>query len=174
MSLIQDNPYPVIAQINGIATAAGCQLVASCDLAVASEKSQFATPGVNIGLFCSTPGVALARAVPRKVAMEMLLTGHPISSQEALKHGLLSKVVSEESLEDEVNKLAAKICSTSQPVIAMGKACFYFQVAKSRDEAYSHAESVMVENLQTPDGQEGIKAFLEKRKPVWSHQTDCH
>ncbi|XP_031550888.1 enoyl-CoA hydratase domain-containing protein 3, mitochondrial-like [Actinia tenebrosa] len=174
MTLIQDIPYPVIAQVNGLATAAGCQLVASCDIAVASEKSQFATPGVNIGLFCSTPGVALSRAVPRKVAMEMLLTGHPISSQEALIHGLLSKVVAEDSLGDEVNKIATKICETSQPVVAIGKGCFYSQVAMNRDDAYSQAGAVMVENLKLSDGKEGIKAFLEKRKPIWSHKTDCH
>ncbi|KAJ7361909.1 Enoyl-CoA hydratase domain-containing protein 3, mitochondrial [Desmophyllum pertusum] len=130
MKLVQDSSVPVIAQVNGLATAAGCQLVASCDIAVASIKSQFATPGVNIGLFCSTPGVALARAVPRKVALEMLFTGNPINAEEALKYGLLSKVVSEDKLEGEVNAIADKITSLSQPVVALGKTCFYSQTTK--------------------------------------------
>ncbi|KAL9963167.1 hypothetical protein ACROYT_G032342 [Oculina patagonica] len=173
MKLVEDIPVPVIAQVNGLATAAGCQLVASCDIAVATTKSQFATPGVNIGLFCSTPGVALARAVPRKVALEMLFTGNPISAEEALKFGLLSKVVPEDKLEEEVNAIANKIVSMSQPVLAMGKTCFYSQTTKGRDQAYAEAEAVMVENLKLHDGQEGIKAFLQKRKPSWTHTTDC-
>ncbi|XP_001624377.2 enoyl-CoA hydratase domain-containing protein 3, mitochondrial [Nematostella vectensis] len=173
MSLIQDLPIPVVAQVNGLATAAGCQLVASCDVAVASDKSQFATPGVNIGLFCSTPGVALARAVPRKVAMEMLLTGRPITAEEALRHGLVSRVVPEDQLENEVNRISSKIAEVSRPVVAMGKACFYSQVAKTRDQAYKYAENVMIENLKMEDGKEGIKAFVEKRKPVWTHKGDC-
>ncbi|XP_074606151.1 enoyl-CoA hydratase domain-containing protein 3, mitochondrial-like isoform X2 [Acropora palmata] len=169
-----DIPVPVIAQVNGLATAAGCQLVASCDIAVASTKSQFATPGVNIGLFCSTPGVALARAVPRKIALEMLFTGNPITAEEALKHGLLSKAVPEEKLEEEVNLIAEKIVSLSQPVVAMGKSCFYSHVTKTRDQAYVVAESAMVENLELYDGQEGINAFIEKRKPTWKNISDCH
>ncbi|EDO32277.1 predicted protein [Nematostella vectensis] len=173
MSLIQDLPIPVVAQVNGLATAAGCQLVASCDVAVASDKSQFATPGVNIGLFCSTPGVALARAVPRKVAMEMLLTGRPITAGEALRHGLVSRVVPEDQLENEVNRISSKIAEVSRPVVAMGKACFYSQVAQTRDQAYKYAENVMIENLKMEDGKEGIKAFVEKRKPVWTHKGDC-
>ncbi|XP_074606150.1 enoyl-CoA hydratase domain-containing protein 3, mitochondrial-like isoform X1 [Acropora palmata] len=174
MTLVQDIPVPVIAQVNGLATAAGCQLVASCDIAVASTKSQFATPGVNIGLFCSTPGVALARAVPRKIALEMLFTGNPITAEEALKHGLLSKAVPEEKLEEEVNLIAEKIVSLSQPVVAMGKSCFYSHVTKTRDQAYVVAESAMVENLELYDGQEGINAFIEKRKPTWKNISDCH
>lgn len=174
MTLVQDIPVPVIAQVNGLATAAGCQLVASCDIAVASTKSQFATPGVNIGLFCSTPGVALARAVPRKIALEMLFTGNPITAEEALKHGLLSKAVPEEKLEEEVNSIAEKIVSLSQPVLAMGKSCFYSHVTKTRDQAYVVAESAMVENLELYDGQEGINAFIEKRKPTWKNISDCH
>ncbi|XP_044181592.1 enoyl-CoA hydratase domain-containing protein 3, mitochondrial-like isoform X1 [Acropora millepora] len=174
MTLVQDIPVPVIAQVNGLATAAGCQLVASCDIAVASTKSQFATPGVNIGLFCSTPGVALARAVPRKIALEMLFTGNPITAEEALKHGLLSKAVPEEKLEEEVNLIAEKIVSLSQPVVAMGKSCFYSQVTKTRDQAYNEAESTMVENLELYDGQEGINAFIQKRKPTWKNISDCH
>ncbi|RMX48091.1 hypothetical protein pdam_00002651 [Pocillopora damicornis] len=169
MTLVQDISVPVIAQVNGLATAAGCQLVASCDIAVASSNSQFATPGVNIGLFCSTPGVALARAVPRKVALEMLFTGNPISADDALKSGLLSKVVPEEKLEEEVNAIATKIASLSQPVVAMGKSCFYSQTMRGRDQAYEEAEAVMVENLKLRDGQEGIKAFLQKKKPSWTH-----
>lgn len=159
---------------SGLATAAGCQLVASCDIAVASTKSQFATPGVNIGLFCSTPGVALARAVPRKIALEMLFTGNPITAEEALKHGLLSKAVPEEKLEEEVNLIAEKIVSLSQPVVAMGKSCFYSHVTNTRDQAYVVAESAMVENLELYDGQEGINAFIEKRKPTWKNISDCH
>ncbi|XP_028810138.1 enoyl-CoA hydratase domain-containing protein 3, mitochondrial [Denticeps clupeoides] len=172
MTLIQDIPVPVIAMVNGVAAAAGCQLVASCDIAVASEKSTFATPGVNVGLFCSTPGVALGRAVPRKVAMEMLFTGHPISAHDALRHGLVSKVVSEEQLESETLAMARRICETSRPVVALGKAAFQRQMAQSRDAAYATATQVMVDNLALVDGQEGIRAFIEKRKPAWTNGTD--
>ncbi|XP_038051685.1 enoyl-CoA hydratase domain-containing protein 3, mitochondrial-like isoform X2 [Patiria miniata] len=172
MMLVQDMPVPVIAQVQGLATAAGCQLVASCDIAVASENARFATPGVNIGLFCSTPGVALGRAVPRKLAMEMLFTGEPISADVALKHGLVSKVVPHDSLEEETNKLTDKICTASRSVIALGKACFNSQMKKTRAEAYGQASEVMVQNLGLVDGQEGIQAFIEKRKPVWTHNFD--
>ncbi|KAI2665642.1 Enoyl-CoA hydratase domain-containing protein 3, mitochondrial [Labeo rohita] len=172
MTLIQDIPVPVIAMVNGIATAAGCQLVASCDIAVASDKSSFATPGVNVGLFCSTPGVAIGRAVPRKVAMEMLFTGHPISAQDALLHGLVSKVVCEEQLEEETLAIARRVCECSRPVVALGKAVFHRQMAQGRDAAYASAATAMVENLTLQDGQEGIRAFLEKRKPVWSNSTE--
>lgn len=170
MRLIQDLPVPVIAMVNGVATAAGCQLVASCDIAVASEKSTFATPGVNVGLFCSTPAVAIGRAVPRKVAMEMLFTGAPISAHDALLHGLVSKVVPESRLEEETLAIAQRICQSSQPVVALGKATFYRQMAQGRDAAYATASGVMVDNLALSDGQEGIRAFIEKRKPVWSHE----
>ncbi|KAK6482566.1 enoyl-CoA hydratase domain-containing protein 3 [Huso huso] len=172
MTLIQDIPVPVIAKVNGMATAAGCQLVASCDIAVASEKSMFATPGVNIGLFCSTPAVAIGRAVPRKVALEMLFTGAPISAQDALLHGLVSKVVLEEKLEEETLKIAQKICDTSRPVVSLGKAMFYRQMAQGRNTAYRMASQAMVDNLALKDGQEGIKSFIEKRQPVWTHTTD--
>uniref|UniRef100_A0A8C7Z4W6 Enoyl-CoA hydratase domain-containing protein 3, mitochondrial n=1 Tax=Oryzias sinensis TaxID=183150 RepID=A0A8C7Z4W6_9TELE len=172
MTLIQDVPVPVIAMVNGVATAAGCQLVASCDIAMATEKSSFATPGVNIGLFCSTPAVAIGRAVPRKVAMEMLFTGSPISAQEALLHGLISKVVPEERLEEETLAIAQRVCRASRPVVALGKATFQRQMAQGRDAAYATASKVMVDNLALRDGQEGIRAFLEKRKPVWSHKTE--
>ncbi|XP_074656331.1 enoyl-CoA hydratase domain-containing protein 3, mitochondrial-like isoform X2 [Tubulanus polymorphus] len=169
MKLVQDVTVPVIAQVRGLATAAGCQLVASCDLAVVSESAQFATPGVNIGLFCSTPGVAIARAVPRKVAMEMLLTGTPITAQEALIHGLVNKVVPNDRLDAETMKIADRICETSRMVVALGKATFYSQVGLDRESAYRTAEQVMVSNLSLKDGQEGIKAFLEKRPPNWTH-----
>ncbi|XP_051976705.1 enoyl-CoA hydratase domain-containing protein 3, mitochondrial [Xyrauchen texanus] len=172
MTLIQDIPVPVIAMVNGVATAAGCQLVASCDIAVATDKSTFATPGVNVGLFCSTPGVAIGRAVPRKVAMEMLFTGRPISAQDALLHGLISKVVSEEQLEEETLAIARRVCESSRPVVALGKAMFYRQMAQGRDAAYASASAAMVENLALRDGQEGIRAFLEKRRPVWTNSIE--
>ncbi|KAM9029243.1 enoyl-CoA hydratase domain-containing protein 3, mitochondrial isoform 1-T1 [Ara ararauna] len=172
MTLIQKLPVPVIAKVNGLATAAGCQLVASCDIAVASEKSQFATPGVNIGLFCSTPAVALGRSLPRKVALEMLFTGEPLSAQEALMHGLVSKVVPEDKLEEETMKISQKICESSKSVLALGKATFYRQIAQDLDTAYKMTTQVMVDNLTLRDGQEGIEAFIQKRKPVWSHSQD--
>uniref|UniRef100_A0A1A8IXY9 Enoyl-CoA hydratase domain-containing protein 3, mitochondrial n=2 Tax=Nothobranchius kuhntae TaxID=321403 RepID=A0A1A8IXY9_NOTKU len=171
MTLIQDVPVPVIAMVNGVATAAGCQLVASCDIVVATDKSTFATPGVNVGLFCSTPAVAIGRAVPRKVAMEMLFTGSPISAHDALLHGLISKVVPEERLEEETLAIAQRICRTSRPVVALGKATFQRQMAQGRDAAYATASKVMVDNLAMRDGQEGIRAFIEKRRPVWSHEA---
>ncbi|XP_040885644.1 enoyl-CoA hydratase domain-containing protein 3, mitochondrial [Toxotes jaculatrix] len=172
MTLIQDIPVPVVAMVNGVATAAGCQLVASCDIAVATEKSTFATPGVNVGLFCSTPAVAIGRAVPRKVAMEMLFTGTPISARDALLHGLISKVVPEERLEEETLAIAQRVCQASRPVVALGKATFQRQMAQGRDAAYATASKVMVDNLALRDGQEGIQAFIEKRKPVWSHKAE--
>ncbi|XP_075765406.1 enoyl-CoA hydratase domain-containing protein 3, mitochondrial isoform X1 [Pelodiscus sinensis] len=172
MTLLQKLPVPVIAKVNGLATAAGCQLVASCDIAVASEKSRFATPGVNIGLFCSTPAVAVGRALPRKVALEMLFTGEPISAHDALLHGLLSRVVPEDKLEEETMKIARKICETSRSVVALGKATFYRQMALDLDAAYRMTSQIMVDNLTLKDGQEGIEAFIQKRKPVWSHTVD--
>uniref|UniRef100_A0A3Q4H5X4 Enoyl-CoA hydratase domain-containing protein 3, mitochondrial n=2 Tax=Neolamprologus brichardi TaxID=32507 RepID=A0A3Q4H5X4_NEOBR len=172
MTLIQDIPVPVIAMVNGVATAAGCQLVASCDIAVVTEKSTFATPGVSVGLFCSTPAVAIGRVVPRKVAMEMLFTGTPISAHDALLHGLVSKVVPEEQLEEETLAIAQRICKASRPVVALGKATFQRQMAQGRDAAYATASKVMVDNLALRDGQEGVRAFIEKRKPVWSHKAE--
>eukprot|EP00112_Aurelia_sp_Birch-Aquarium-sp1_P013073 Seg2760.1 transcript_id=Seg2760.1/GoldUCD/mRNA.D3Y31 product="Enoyl-CoA hydratase domain-containing protein 3 mitochondrial" protein_id=Seg2760.1/GoldUCD/D3Y31 len=153
MCLVQDVGVPVIAQVRGLATAAGCQLVASCDMAVASENAKFATPG----------------ALPRKTAMQMLLTAEPISAQEALKNGLVNKVVPDQDLEETTLEIAKRICSFSKPVIALGKKCFYEQITKPRDEAYRIAESTMVHNLTYTDAQEGINAFLEKRKPNWTH-----
>ncbi|XP_009898615.2 enoyl-CoA hydratase domain-containing protein 3, mitochondrial [Dryobates pubescens] len=172
MTLIQKLPVPVIAKVNGLATAAGCQLVASCDIAVASEKSQFATPGVNIGLFCSTPAVALGRSLPRKVALQMLFTGEPLSAQEALMHGLVSKVVPEDKLEEETMKISQKICESSKSILALGKATFYRQITQDLDTAYKMTTQVMVDNLTLRDGQEGLEAFIQKRKPVWSHSQD--
>ncbi|KAL6077262.1 hypothetical protein STEG23_037717 [Scotinomys teguina] len=169
MMVIRNHPVPIIAMVNGLATAAGCQLVASCDIAVASDKSSFATPGVNVGLFCSTPAVALGRAVPRKVALEMLFTGEPISAQEAVRHGLISKVVPEEQLEDETMRIAKKIASLSRSVVALGKATFYKQLPQDLRTAYYLASQAMVDNLALQDGQEGIEAFIQKRKPIWSH-----
>lgn len=172
MKLVQDIPVPVIAEVQGLATAAGCQLVATCDMAFASEKATFATPGVTNGLFCSTPGVAVARAVPRKIALQMLFTGQPISAQDALLHGLINKVVPEDQLHAEVMKIAERICETSRPVIAIGKRLFYRQIVLNRDNAYKEAGQTMVDNLRLRDTQEGIKAFFEKRSPVWQHGDD--
>ncbi|KAL5015145.1 hypothetical protein ScPMuIL_009415 [Solemya velum] len=172
MLLIQKLPVPVIAQVTGLATAAGCQLVATCDIAVASQTSTFATPGVNVGLFCSTPGVAIGRSVPRKIAMEMLFTGEPISAHDALLHGLISKVVPEDKVEEETMRIASKICQTSKSVVALGKHTFYAQMKLEWREAYRFAGEVMVSNLELADGQEGISAFIEKRKPVWTHEAD--
>ncbi|TRY89697.1 hypothetical protein DNTS_025195 [Danionella cerebrum] len=169
MLLIQDLPVPVMAMVNGAAAAAGCQLVASCDIAVASESSRFAAPGVNVGLFCSTPGVAIGRAVPRKAALELLLTGRWFSSEEALRLGLLSAVVPAERLEEEVLGIAHRLCQSSRSVLALGKAEFHKQMGLSTSEAYSSATTAMLENLTLRDGQEGIRAFLEKRRPMWSN-----
>ena len=162
-------PKPVIAQVQGLATAAGCQLVATCDLAVASETASFATPGVQIGLFCTTPGVAVSRAVMTKKAMEMLLTGAPLSAQEALEFGLVNRVVPPEELERSVMDLARRISSASSQTLAMGKPAFYQQLDMDRPAAYGLAQRVMVENLMAEDAQEGIAAFLEKRDPQWAN-----
>ena len=168
MEAVRLLPKPVIAQVQGLATAAGCQLVATCDLAVASEDAGFATPGVDIGLFCTTPAVAVGRAVPLKKTMEMLLTGQPISAEEALKSGLVNRVVPAERLEEETMALAAKVASAPMSTVSIGKSAFYRQMAMDRPQAYELAQRVMVENLQTADAKEGIGAFLEKREPRWS------
>ena len=167
MEMIRLMPQPVIAQVQGMATAAGCQLVATCDLAVAAQSAMFATPGVHNGLFCTTPGVALARAVPRKKAMEMLLTGIPISADEALQYGLVSRVVPDDELEQQTINLAHHIAKASSHTLAMGKRGFYAQVGLNNPDAYAVAESVMTENMQTHDAHEGIDAFLTKREPEW-------
>jgi enoyl-CoA hydratase/carnithine racemase len=163
-------PQPAIACVQGTATAAGCQLIATCDLAVASTAATFATPGVNIGLFCSTPMVALARNVARKHAMEMLLTGDPISADEALRIGLVNRLVPPGSERSEAIRLAGEIAAKSASAIRIGKAAFYEQLEMGLAEAHDHASRVMVENMLSADAEEGIGAFLAKRKPNWSNQ----
>eukprot|EP01137_Pigoraptor_chileana_P011473 Opistho-2@62407 len=173
MKRVQEIPIPVIAAVGDqLATAAGCQLVASCDIVVASRRAHFATPGVRIGLFCSTPAVALARAVPSKAALEMLLTGEAITADDALRCGLVSRVVDGDAsaVDAAVERIVGLICDASRSVIALGKAGYYRQLAMPRDQAYSLAESVIVSNLSdVSDGKEGIDAFLQKRKPKWSN-----
>ncbi|HEY8497527.1 MAG TPA: enoyl-CoA hydratase [Limnochordales bacterium] len=170
METIQSIPQPVIAQVHGIATAAGCQLAATCDLVVAAESARFATPGVKIGLFCSTPMVALSRAVGRKKALDMLLTGDPITAQEALVHGLASRVVPDDELEAATLELARKIAQASAYVLAVGKQAFYRQVEMPQHHAYAYTKEVMTLNSLAADAQEGMCAFLEKRAPVWKHR----
>jgi enoyl-CoA hydratase/carnithine racemase len=160
-------PKPVIARVHGVATAAGCQLVATCDLAVAEERARFATPGVNIGLFCSTPMVALSRAVPRKPAMEMLLTGELVSAAEAVRIGLVNRAVPAERLDAEVAALAQKIMAKSAFVLAIGKEAFYRQAELDLAEAYEYASAVMTRNMMAADAAEGIDAFIAKRTPRW-------
>jgi len=167
MLTIVRSPKPVIAAVNGIATAAGCQLVASCDLAVASQDARFATPGVNIGLFCSTPMVALSRNVSRKAAMEMLLTGEPIDGEQALRIGLVNKVVAPEILESEATMLANKIASKPRRTLKTGKEAFYRQLEMPLADAYAYASQVMTENMLEAEACEGIGAFIEKREPRW-------
>ncbi|MCY4654769.1 MAG: enoyl-CoA hydratase [Dehalococcoidia bacterium] len=167
MEAVRLLPKPVIVQVQGLATAAGCQLVATCDLAVASEEAGFATPGVDIGLFCTTPAVAVGRALPLKKTMEMLLTGQPIPASDALDAGLVNKVVSGERLEVETMALAEKVASAPTSTVSIGKSAFYRQMAMDRPQAYELAQRVMVENLQSADAKEGIGAFLEKREPRW-------
>ncbi len=167
MQSIVHHPKPVIAEVQGVASAAGCQLVASCDLALASEQARFATPGVNIGLFCSTPMVALSRNVSRKHAMEMLLTGDLISAAEASRIGLVNRVVATQLLQSSVEDLAAKIAGKSRAVTKIGKEAFYRQVEMPLADAYDYASRVMVENLLIEDAKEGIGAFVGKRPPKW-------
>ncbi|WP_425405024.1 enoyl-CoA hydratase [Hwanghaeella sp.] len=167
MMTVTNLRQPVIAKVHGIATAAGCQLVATCDLAVAAETARFGTPGVNIGLFCSTPMVALSRAVHRKQAMEMLLTGDMIHADKAVEIGLINRAVAEHGLEDEVAALAAKIASKSGLVLKTGKEAFQRQIDMDLAEAYAYCAEVMTDNMSFDDAEEGIAAFIEKRKPVW-------
>ncbi|TFG77471.1 MAG: enoyl-CoA hydratase [Thermodesulfobacteriales bacterium] len=166
MSII-NCPKPVIAKVHGIATAASCQLVSTCDLAVADENARFATPGVNIGLFCSTPMVGLSRNVTRKHAMEMLLTGDFISAQRAYEIGLVNRVVPEAELDSATLELANKIAAKSPLTLKIGKEAFYKQLDKDMSGAYEYCSRVMVENMMARDAEEGIDAFLEKRDPVW-------
>jgi enoyl-CoA hydratase/carnithine racemase len=161
-------PQPVIAAVQATATAAGCQLVGSCDLAVASREAKFATPGVNIGLFCSTPMVALSRNVSRKHAMEMLLTGEMISAEDAARIGLINHVVAPGGEREAALKLAKKIGAKSSAIVKIGKEAFYRQVELSLADAYNYATEVMVENMLARDAEEGISAFIEKREPKWN------
>jgi enoyl-CoA hydratase/carnithine racemase len=167
MTEIQRVPQPVIAQVDGMATAAGCQLVASCDLVIASDRARFATPGVRIGLFCSTPMVPLTRAIGRKRALEMLLTGDPIDAATACEWGLVNRVVSSEQLPEAVRELACRIAQASPLVVRIGKEAFYSQIDLDQPKAYSYAKEVMVTNAMAGDAQEGMSAFVEKRSPAW-------
>ena len=168
MTAIQSIPQPVIAQVDGVATAAGCQLVATCDLALASDRSRFATPGVKIGLFCSTPMVALTRSIGRKRALEMLLTGKFIGAERAAEWGLVNGVVACEELEQQTRDLALEIAAASSLTVSLGKQAFYSQIDLDQPKAYDYAKEVMSMNALAEDAQEGMCAFLEKRKPVWS------
>ena len=165
-------PVPVVARVQGIATAAGCQLVAACDLAVAAEGARFATPGVRIGLFCTTPMVEVARVVGRTRAMQMLLTGDPVDAATALDWGLVNRVVPAERLGEEAEALAARIASSSRGTVAIGKRAVAENLDLPLEEAYRHASGVMCRNAVTDDAQEGIDAFLAKREPVWTHRMD--
>ncbi len=167
MTSIVKLPQPVIARVHGLATAAGCQLVASCDLAVGGASARFCTPGVHIGLFCSTPMVALSRNVPRKAAMEMLLTGEEIDSDTAEKFGLINRAVADEALDGAIEDFCSRIAGKSPLTQAIGKEAFYRQLEMGLDEAYDYASQVMTENMLTRDAEEGIDAFLQKRPPVW-------
>ncbi|MDQ3568423.1 MAG: enoyl-CoA hydratase [Actinomycetota bacterium] len=167
METIQAIPQPVIAKVHGVATAAGCQLAAACDLVVAAEEARFATPGVRIGLFCSTPMVALSRAVGQKKSMEMLLTGEFISAEEALTEGLVNRLVAADALEEQTTALAQKIAEASPIVVGIGKQAFYRQLDMPTEQAYAYTKEVMSFNASFADAQEGICAFLEKRKPEW-------
>lgn len=167
MQLIHQVPQIVIAQVRGVATAAGCQLVSTVDLAVADETAQFGTPGVRIGLFCTTPMVALSRAVGRKTAMEMLMTGRLLSAEEAKAAGLINRVVPAAQLDQEVLDMAHTICQASPLVLQLGKRAFYTQIELEEPRAYEYANQVITLNLLAEDAQEGIKAFLAKRKPAW-------
>ncbi|HZE06279.1 MAG TPA: enoyl-CoA hydratase [Solirubrobacteraceae bacterium] len=167
MEMLHEVPQPVIAKVHGIATAAGCQLVAACDLAVAAEGARFATPGVKIGLFCSTPMVPVSRAVGRKRAMQMLLTGEPIDAMTALDWGLVNRVVPPDQLERAVLDLVGAIARSSAYTVATGKRAFYSQIDRPERDAYEHCQVVMTENAGAHDAQEGMTAFLQKRDPIW-------
>lgn len=167
MAAIRNVPQPVLAAVDGIATAAGCQVVAACDLVVATDRSRFATPGVRIGLFCSVPMVPLSRAIGRKRALEMLLTGDPIDAATAAEWGLVNRVVPAGQLQDAVADLAGRIGRFSAGVLAVGKRAFYEQLDRAEPEAYEYTRHVMAANAAMDDAQEGIGAFLEKRPPVW-------
>ncbi len=167
MLLLHEIPQPVIAGVHGIATAAGCQLVAACDLAIATENARFATPGVKIGFFCTTPMVPLSRAVGRKKALEMLFTGEFISAQEAMQFGLVNQIVPADELDDAIRRLAEHICQFSREVVGAGKATFYHQIEMAERIAYGYASEVISVNGVRPVAREGMAAFIEKRDPVW-------
>ena len=167
MSSIQKLPQPVIAQVHGIATAAGCQMVASCDMAVAADSTRFGVNGVNIGLFCSTPMVALSRNIPRKQAFEMLTTGQFINAERACDLGLINRIASEDELQEATSELAETVASKLAVAVKIGKEAFYNQLQMSLSDAYDYTGSVMVENMLFRDTEEGISAFIEKRDPNW-------
>jgi len=167
MQTIERLPQPVIARVHGMAAAAGCQLVAQCDLAVASEEARFSTPGVNLGFFCTTPGVAVGRNLKRKHALEMLLTGEPIDARRAQEWGLVNRVVSAERLDDEVDALARAIAEKPRASVAAGKRAFYAQMERGAAEAYALASQVIADAFAHEDAREGMNAFLEKRPPQW-------
>lgn len=168
MELVQSIPQPVIAQVQGIATAAGCQLAATCDLVVAEDGARFGTPGVKIGLFCSTPMVAISRVIGQKRAMQMLLTGQLIDAPTAADWGLVNEVVAADQLASRATELAAQIATASSVVTGIGKEAFYAQISRDQHSAYEYAKTVMTMNALATDAQEGICAFLEKRQPTWS------
>ena len=170
MTRVHELPQPVIAKVHGVATAAGCQLVAACDLAIASDNARFATPGVNIGLFCSTPMVPVARTIGRKRALEMLFTGEMIDAETACDWGLVNRVVPAERLDEEVDALARRIAKASPYVVALGKLAFYAQDQLPEKDAYEIAAPVMVANAEADDAHEGMRAFLEKRAPQWRNR----
>jgi len=167
MSTVQEIPQPVIARVHGMATAAGCQLVATCDLAIAAASARFATPGVNIGLFCTTPMVALTRAIGRKRALEMLMTGTPIDAATAAEWGLVNRVVPDAQLDEATVALAQQIARASSLTVAIGKQAFYAQIDLDQPKAYAYAKEVMSMNALAADAQEGMCAFVEKRPPAW-------
>jgi enoyl-CoA hydratase/carnithine racemase len=167
MTAIHDLPQPVIARVHGMATAAGCQLVAACDLVVASSDARFATPGVKIGLFCTTPMVEVTRSVGRKRALEMLLTGIPIDAETAAEWGLVNRVVAPDELEAATDELARQIASASSLTVGLGKRAFYRQIDLGLDAAYDVCQEVMSDNATAEDAQEGMSSFLEKRQPIW-------
>ena len=168
MTKVQSIPQPVIAEVQGMATAAGCQLVATCDLAVAAEEASFATPGVKIGLFCSTPMVAVSRTVGRKRALQMLLTGDPIDARTAAEWGLVNSVVPAGELKSETRKLAARIVEASPVTLGIGKQAFYSQIDLDQPKAYAYTKEIMTMNSMAADAQEGISAFLGKRAACWT------
>jgi enoyl-CoA hydratase/carnithine racemase len=167
MTAIHELPQPVIARVHGMATAAGCQLVAACDLVVASSEARFATPGVKIGLFCTTPMVEVTRSIGRKRALEMLLTGTPIDAETAADWGLVNRVVAPDELDAATDELARQIASASSLTVGLGKRAFYRQLDVGLDAAYDHCQEVMSENATAEDAQEGMSAFLDKRPPTW-------